>query len=227
MASTGNDFPQSNEPFEIKNWWDSIINEEGSCPLYAFFLLLPSDGQMGEYLSESAGELNSLSGNNCLILIIHKEKIQRIGTDPKLRSMESLRKKNKKLNVAYFRELLKDQVSEGYSIRMADYFKVPTAEFPCLVFFQGIFSQEHILITFSNMDKKEIAPRMREIFSVIQEAASANTSILRKIESLRTNELFQREGKVMISTIRNIAGKTFQIAIEVWIKSLLGKKPEP
>jgi hypothetical protein len=224
MRSNMDDFPHSSELFEIKNWWDSIIDKEGSFSSYAFFLTLPSNDKLAEYVSEHRGELDAFSADNCLLLMINEKMVQRIGSNPKLPSMESLGEKNKKINVAYFRELLKDKVSEGYSVRMANFLKVPFSAFPCLVFFQGVFSQEHIIISFSGMNKEEIGERMGELFSAIQKAASADKPILKELEQLRKKELFQKDGKAIISARRNIAGKTFQTAIEVWIKFLLGSR---
>jgi hypothetical protein len=224
MRQRKKEFPQYSEPFEIKNWWDTLIQEEGSsCPPFAFFLLSPSGDPLGGYLSKEGAELISSTGGKCFTLRIGKNGIRRIGGDQKLQSAESLRGKNRRVNTAYFKELLKDGVREGYDTRMADLFQIPSSELPCLIVFQGIFSQEHISVTFANMDEGEIAPRLKEIFSAISKAADADRLILGELESLRSKPIFQRNGREIISAGRNIAGKTYQIAIELWIKSLLTK----
>jgi hypothetical protein len=221
------DLPHSREPFEIKNWWDSIVAEESAFPAYAFLLVSPSDASLDGFLSESGKELEQWIGSNCLLLIFRDRKIQGIGFDPRLHSKASLGKNNKKINTAYFKELLKDRVGEGYKTRLAEYFKIPPAEFPSMVFFQGIFSLDHLSITLAGMNKKEIAQRLKGIFSVIQSAKSEKKPILNELKDLRSNPLFQKEGKPIISSGRNIAGKTFQIAIVLWIKSLLENLPGP
>jgi hypothetical protein len=227
MSSSRKEFPRSSEPFEVKNWWDTSIVEEGTFPAYAFLLLSPSDAPLIEYLSESGKELEKMIGSNCLLLIINDRKVQRIGLDPKLHAKASLGKNNKKINTAYFKELLKDQVGEGYNARMANFFKIPLAEFPSMVFFQGIFSLDHLSVTFAGMNKKEIAQRLKDIFTAVQTAASAKRPILNELTDLRAIVPFQIDGRPIIIFGRNIAGKTFQIAIVLWINSLLGNRPGP
>jgi len=227
MGSGNKDFPHPVELFEIKNWWDSLVNEERSYPSFAFFLLSPSDRPMAEYLSNHGKELEKLSGSNCFVLAINTKRIWRFGADSDLQSAKSLQLKNKKLNTAYFIELLKDRVEEGYCKRVADLFRIPLGEFPCFVCFEGIFSQEHVLLTFADMDAEEIEAKLNEVFSTIQKAVSAKKPILKGFEELRTKDSFQRRGKSIVTTRRNIAGKTFQIAIEVWMKSILGRQPVP
>ncbi|MBN1439043.1 MAG: hypothetical protein JW929_06495 [Anaerolineales bacterium] len=227
MRSGNDGFPHSSEPFEIKHWWDSAVVHEGSFSAYAFFLLSSSRDPLAEYLRESGGELTALAGSRCLLLSVDQDDIRRIGTEPKLQSGESQRNKDEKTNIAYFKELMKDTVAEGYSARMREYFKIPSADLPGWIFFQGIFSLEHVFLSLAGLTKGEMAPRIERVFSALGRAGSANESILKEFDALREEPVFQKEGTPRISPVRNIAGKTFQIAIELWIKSLLSKSSSP
>jgi hypothetical protein len=214
-------FPEEDSQTLIRDWWDTILSEQGLYPSYAFFLFLPSDKEVISYLSNYSQELDFISGKNCLILALNKNKFRRSGVDHKLRSFKPLHTIRQTLRISYWKGLIRDQLSKGYSVRIANYFGISYSDLPCLVVFNDIRSPEHIIISLLKMDSNEIAIRMKTIFSTIQQATSNNKAILIELENLRTKEAFKKGGQILISTIQTIAGKTYQTAIDAWIKSII------
>ncbi len=217
MIANSDLFPNNLDLRSIRSWWHSIIRERGKFPLYAFVLALPSDQAVVSYLSEYGEELDYISGDSCLIIALNRNKFRRSGLDEELRPLDG------GLNIDYWRQLIKAIGSKGYSVLIAKHFDIDFTEFPCMVIFQDIRSPGHVLISLSGMEVHEIADRMKTIFSLIRKSALENKPLLIELEKLRVKETFQSEGKQLISSIRSIAGKTFETAIEVWLKSLGSK----
>lgn len=201
----------------LREWWHSILWEWGKYPAYAFILLSQSDKKFSHYLADYGMDLDHLSGGNCLVLVINKNKYLRSGVDKKLRTVEN------KLNIDYWKRLVRESSSEGYSVLIADHFNIQYTDFPCLVFFQDIRSPEHVIVSFKGMQVDEIAERMKVIFSVINNAILEGKPVLSEVQKLKDKESFQKSGARAISSIRTIAGKTFETAMEAWIKVLILK----
>ncbi len=188
----------------LRDWWHGILRDYERYSCYAIFLMLPFDKEAIRYLVNFGRELDLISGENCLLIALGKTEFRRSGFDEKA-----------------WNTTLEEYISEGYSIKVAQLFDINLLEFPCLVVFQDIRSPNHIVVTLKGLTVDQIATQMRSLFSVIQYASSNKQEPLGAIESHRDKENFLRRGNKIISKIRSFAGKTFEIAIEAWIKAIV------
>lgn len=197
-------FPSFPERSSLRLWWHDILRHHGRYSCYAIFLLLPSDKAAMHYLTNFGRELHLISGNSCLVIALSEARSKRFDFDDKV------------WDVA-----VREQVSEGYSIRIAQLFGIDLLKFPCLVVFEDIRSSKHVVVTLKDMSVAEIADKMREVFSVIQEAITTKVNPLEMLEAHRNNLSFRKAGQTIVSELRSLAGKTFETAIEAWIKASL------
>jgi hypothetical protein len=137
----------------LREWWHHVIRDYGKFSSYAMFLLLPSDKEAIQYLTEYDKELSLISDKDCLVLVVTKG-----GYNNK-----DFEEDNKQLAI-------KEYILEGYSVRIAHLFGIKLDTFPCLVVFQDIRSSEHIIVSFKGMTASEIASKIRSIFSIIHSA---------------------------------------------------------
>ena len=187
----------------LRTWWHEILRHYDRYPCYSTFLVLPSDKDAIRYLVEYGKELDLLSGDNCLVIALGKALVRRSGFDDKA-----------------WRPTIKEQTSQGYSVELARFFNIPFTIFPCLVVFKDIRSPEHVVITLKGLSTEEIAEKMRQIFSVLQETAKKRSNPLAALESQRKNEKRHNAGETVLSELRSFAGKSFEAAAEAWIKSV-------
>jgi hypothetical protein len=189
------------DPYSLRKWWHKILRDHGRYSCYAIILALPFDTEVRHYVRKYHRELNLISGKHCLVIGIGKNDFIRFGTDT-------------------WGRIVDNQVSQGYSLQIAQLFEIDFTTFPCLVAFEDIRSPDHIIMTLKGMTTQEVAEKMRQLFSIIQKAASENQRPLAAIDNHRNKTELTSAGKAVISTIRNLTGKTFEVAIEAWIKSL-------
>jgi hypothetical protein len=142
--------------------------------------------------------------------------------DAKARRKTRDNSRTKKVPVWRWEDAINEQAQKGYSVEVAKLFNIKLDEFPCLVIFQDIRSPAHITITLKEMNTKEIIQRMRTIFSVIQDAIEKGTNPLRAIRDQKHNEMLLRDGKAIVGKLRSVAGKTFETAMDIWIKAKMG-----
>jgi uncharacterized protein YukE len=190
----------------IRNWWHNILGSQERYSSYSIFLVLPSDKEVIRYMDEFSKELDLISGNDSLVIVIGN-------TDVKVASPQ-LDKRDWKLAID-------EHIAKGYSLKIADMFDISMTEFPCLILFQDIRSPEHVKVLLNDMSAEEIAVKMRAIFSVIHEAVKDHQNPLNALESQRNSDAFWDKGKSIVSSLRNIAEKTFEVAMEAWIKSVI------
>jgi hypothetical protein len=190
----------------IREWWHEILRTHGRYSAYAILLALPSDKEAIRYFTEFGDELDLISGANCLVIALSK-------TDFKISGL-SLGKKDLALAID-------EQVSEGYSLRIAEIFGVSITEFPCLVIFTDIRSPEHVNVSLQDMMAEEITTKVRAVFSVLQKATKKNQSPLKALENQRNSKAFSDKGKSVIGGLQSVAEKTFEVAMEAWIKTVI------
>jgi hypothetical protein len=209
----------------LRNWWFQILRDYGRYPCYAFFLLLPADKEAYNYLTENTEEINLLSGNSCLVLIICGQAFFiTTGGDETFRvDMYTLPEGENYSN--YIKKLTNYvgsslQRSMEYSPEIARYFEIPFDLLPCMVIFKDIRTPEHVVVDLRNMNENEISMALREVFSIIDRAVSKGKYPLRELRRNRKLFVLQQEGKSIISEVRVIAEKTIEKAMEAWFKSL-------
>jgi len=187
----------------LRAWWHDILRMHRCYSCYAIFLLLPSDKEAVRYLTDFGRELDLISGENCLIIVLSEDESRRVGFDE-----------------ALWRAAVTEQASGGYSISIARLFEIDFARFPCLILFEDIRSPRHAIVTLRGMTAEEIADRLRKAFSVIQEAVANGKNPVEAIESRRRSDSFQRRGQSIIGGLRSLGEKTFETAVETWIKAI-------
>ena len=188
----------------LRRWWHEIQRLGGQYSCYAIFLALPSDKEAIRYLHEFGKELDLISGEDCLVVAIGKTEIRRSGFDERI-----------------WKALVKEHISEGYSMTVARFFGIGSDEFPCLLVFEHIRSPRHVAVALRGMKAEEISERTRSVFSVIQKAVSQKRNPLVALQKRRNNERFIRAGKTIVSELHTLAEKTFEKAMEAWIRAVI------
>lgn len=197
-------FEQGKSRSSLREWWHGILRNHGKFSCYAIFLVLPSDKQAIQYLTEYGKEIDLISGDDCLIIALGGTDFRRSGFDEKL------------WDVA-----VKQHVDDGYSIKIAKLFDIKLSDFPALILFKSIHTPEHVVVSLKDMDTSQIATHMRKIFTVVSEAIKKNQDPLKSLSQFKTSEKLQNTSKGAISELRSITGKTFEKAIEVWLTTMV------
>jgi len=189
---------------KLRDWWHQILRDHGRFSCYAVLLMLPADREAIRYMTEFGKELDQVSGKNCLVTALGRTEVRRSGYDKALWSMA-----------------VQDQISGGYSIRVGQLFDIDFSSFPCMVIFQDIRSPAHIAITLKGLSAEEIAAEMRLLFSIINRAISTKEEPLAALESYRKKQVFNRAGKAIVSELRSFTGRTFEAAMEAWMRAVI------
>jgi hypothetical protein len=197
-------FPDPKNKAELRRWWHEILRNHGRYACFAVFLVLPSDKEAIRYSTEFSRELHLITGDNCLVLGIGETELTYFGFDEQL-----------------WRIAIEEQVFEGHSIKVAQLFNISIADFPCLILFRDIRSSEHLIVSFKSMNAESIAELMKELFSIVNTALAEKEDPLKMIEQRRNNEQFRKKGSSIITGLRNIAGKTFETALEATISAII------
>ncbi len=188
----------------LREWWHEILREYDRYPCYGIFLVLPSDAEAIRYLNEFGQELDLISGENCSVIALSSTEVRRSSFDEDL-----------------WNTTLEKHVSEGHSLKVAQLFDIEITTFPCLVLFRDIRSPEHVVITLKGMKAEEICEKMRLVFAVIRKAVSTRENPLVALEQHRSQENLRKMGQSIIGQTRIVAGKTFETAMEAWIKAVI------
>ncbi len=69
--------PDTNDKHQLREWWHEILRDYGRYSCYAVFLVLPSDKEVFHYLNRHGKELNVISGENCLVIILSEGRFRR------------------------------------------------------------------------------------------------------------------------------------------------------
>jgi hypothetical protein len=209
------------DKFALREWWHGILRDHGhrySC--YAIFLILPSDKETIRYLTDFGKELDIISGDNCLVIALGKTEFRRSGFDEEVRKPTMSERFSNYLDEVW-NTAIKEHVSKGYSVKVAELFNVELVKFPCLLLFQDIRSSNHTLVTLKGMTAEEIAERMRFIFSIIHKAVINKDDPLDLLAQYQDDEAFRKAGNTILSKVTGFAEKTFETAMEAWISSTI------
>jgi hypothetical protein len=190
----------------LRRWWHDVLRMHDRYACFATLLALTMDKELARYLAESGSELDQISGTECLVIVLSETEVRRSGVDKEL-----------------WPAVMEEHIQDGYSIRIAKLFDISCEQFPSLVLFRDIRSPEHILVTLKGMSAEEIADRMRSVFSTIQRAVSNGEDPLTALERRRNQEIFRQRGRTLVSHISSIAERTFETAMEAWIKAQIDK----
>jgi hypothetical protein len=161
-----------------------------------------------------AEELDQISNTNCLIIALSKREFRRSGFDKQGR--DSLLSDSFLWGSGF-----KEQVSKGYSVSVAKLFGIKFNEFPCIVLFDDIRSTKRVVIPLKGLTTEQISQKMRLIFSLIQQAITDNKSPLVTLEQHQGVEHLRETSKGFLSKIFGFTEKTFETAIEAWIKATI------
>ena len=203
----------------LREWWHSILRDydkKYSCS--AIFLVLPSDKETLRYLIDFGNELDIISGDDCLVIAIGKTEFRRSGFDEKVQEPTTVERFASFLDETW-NAAVSEHVTKGYSTKIAQLFNIEVDQFPCLLIFKDIRSPSHLLITLKGMTTDEIAGRMRSIFSIIHKAVTNKVNPLEALAQNRDEEAFQKAGKTILNKVTGFAEKTFETAMEAWIKA--------
>jgi hypothetical protein len=168
-------------------------------------LILPSDEEAIRYAVDFGEELDSISGADCLVLVLTDNRVKVSGFD------ESL-----------WRLAVSKQAKKGHSLTVAELFGTGYDEFPCLLVFRDIRSPEHALVKLRGMTAEEIADQMRTLFTVVHKAVSSEEDPLKAIERHQKQERIREKTQAVFSQMRSLPGKTLEAAMEAWIRALTG-----
>ena len=197
-------FPKENEKSLLREWWHSILRENGKYSCYATFLVLQSDKETFRYLNEYGSELDILSGEDCLIVAISESEFWH----PVFGSEE--------WNLA-----VKGLFSKSLSVQVARIFNVKFTDFPCVLFFKDIREQEHIIVHLADLSAEEIASELRKVFSIIHIAVQKKVNPIKALSLQNTREDLKHKGNNIISGVSSFAGKTIETAMEAFIGTLI------
>lgn len=192
------------DPRSTREWWLKILGIYGKYPCCAFLLVLPEDNDVVNYFRTATQEVDLLSGEACLVLFLGNESIEEIS-------------RTSGGSTEFWTELMDRHLSSGYSLSVAEYFGIGSAEFPCLVFFRDIRTPEHIVLSLKGISRADLVPKMRRLFDAIRSAVKEKRDPLTAIGDFATKEVARKRGKKVIHRIQNLVGKTFETALAAYV----------
>jgi hypothetical protein len=185
-SATPKPITESDDKRLLRDWWHEVLRTHGKYSCYGIFLTLSSDEDAIHYLTRYGKELNQISSKSCLIVTLGKTKFQRPGSDE-----------------GSWRNLVKEQTSEGYSITVARRFGIEYREFPCLLLFQDIRSLEYRAIKLQGLTTEQIALKMRLVFTTVENAIKLGKHPLDELQKQQNIELLQQKGQLVASKVVN------------------------
>jgi hypothetical protein len=204
MPIIGGEITTMRNHFVLREWWFEIQRRFHDYSCYGIFLILPSDKEVSRYLNEFGVELDTISRNNCLIIFLGDGNFQR----PDINSKE-------------WQATIRKHITLGGSVKIAQLFEIEYAKFPCLVLFEDIRSDKHIMVHLKDMSAEEVAEKLRIIFSVIQRSIPDKQNPLIALDKYRNNEKLQQTGKSIVTEVRGFAGKTMETVMEAIVKATI------
>ncbi len=204
----------------MRKWWHEILRNYRHFDCYAIFLVFPSDRETIRYLTEFGNDAEIISGKNCLVVTLSKSGFRFSGFNN--RWHEELSDENKLGTMEQVRKLaINEYVTSGYSSSIAQLFQVEVTQFPCLLLFRDIHSSQHYVATLKGMKAEEISEYLRVIFSVVRKAAEDKEDIFVALERHQNNANLLKSGKSVLTKSSGLASKTFEVAIEALINSIM------
>jgi hypothetical protein len=194
--------PEEYTPRALAVWWEGIAEEYGRYPCIATLLALPADREAIRYATEFGDELDAISQEHCLVIALSKTGMRRSGFDRKL-----------------WTSAVSEHVYDGHSARLAGLFGVDFAEFPCLLVFRDIHSEEYRAVSLKGMTAEQIVDEMRSIFSVIRNAVREGGDPLSAVGAYGRRQAAREKGRALIGEVRRIAAGTLLAAIQAWLEA--------
>lgn len=191
----------SEDPYQLRRWWHDVMSHYGRYSCYAILLVLPADKEAIRYLADCGRELDHISHEECLVVVLSKTQFRRSGIEDKV-----------------WGKVITEHSTEGLSVEVARLFDVRYDGLPCLLVFEDIRSSRYIMLSLKGMSAGEIAQRLRSVFSTIRDAVSKEKDPLTVLERQSTMERRKKTGRQIVSELRSLAGKTFETVMESWIK---------
>lgn len=190
------DFKIPLDPEELRAWWQKISENDTGYICYAFLLLLPGDEEVIRYVTDLGPEMDLIASNRWLIIALGEKELRRPGVPHDWTS------------------LVTDYVYDGFSMRVGRLLEMGPDQFPCLVLFEDLLSDEHIIISLQGLNFEEIAQVMRSIAAEIHRAASKDENSLREIRRYLRKEAGLKAGRTFAGAIRSLAGKTYEVVVK-------------
>ena len=207
--STDVEPPPLDDRSSLREWWHRIMRKEGAFSCYAFFLILPSDTETLAYIGSYGKELDTISGDDCLVMVVADLE------GPPFRTLSDL--PEILAQSSKWRKAVEAQAWSGYSLELAKFFHVDLVKFPCMLIFRDIRSSEHVIVTMKGMSADDVAVKMRDIFSLIKQATSDGDDPLMRLERQRNKQQLLEKGQPIVSAIRSLAGITIAALIKSWL----------
>jgi hypothetical protein len=205
----------------LRKWWHGILRDyEHRYSCSAMFLILPSDKETIRYLTDFGEELDIISGEDCLVIVLGKSEFRRSGFDNEVQRPSLTKRVTIKIDEIR-KSAIREHVEKGYSVKIAQHFGVELTKFPCLLVFDDIRSPAHVIISLKGMTAEEIAERMRSVFTIIHDAAMKKANPLDELTRQQNSENFKKAGKTILSKVSGITEKTFETAMEAWINVVI------
>jgi hypothetical protein len=198
---------------KLRYWWHQLLGNYGKYSCCAFLLVLPSDKDAINYFTEFGSELDQLSGENCLIIVLSGVHVKGPGIQGNyievFENEDALQNHLTDLSKFDLERAIEEQVAKGYSVKVAEYFEVGFEEFPCLIVFEDIRSTRHIVVSLKGLNTEQMAAKLRRIFSAIQKGVSKKQEPLVVLKG----QLKKEAGVAVAYKIRSFAEKTYEIAV--------------
>jgi hypothetical protein len=187
-----------------KWWYQEVIGKHGLFPCYGVFLALPSDDQVIEYFTKYTNEINLITGKNCLLIALTKHRIRVWGDNEK-----------------FWKGVVDEHIGEGYNIEFAKLFNIDFVQFPCLLIFENTNSDEYFLVPLENNSVKQISEKLREVFSVIDNAVKNKITPLVELKKYQSKKTISGNSKNMLGQLYTLAGSTLETLMKTWVETYL------
>ena len=189
--------PAREDRYALRTWWHDILRQKGrryAC--YAFFLGLPGDTELDQYLAVYRSDLELIARGNWLIITVSRPSLQGASYEMDLSV------------------LIHEDIERGYPLKIAELFEINIKKFPCLVFFTDVRSSRRLVYPLKNLKVEEISEEMRFMLAAIQAAAKENRDPLDALYNQQKQRALLRKGKVLASELGDIAGRTLEKLME-------------
>lgn len=194
--------PLSSELKPVEDWWQQIKASSGNYACCGVVLALPSDAYLIQYLEDFGGELDLLSGKSCLIIVLTNHEFK----------LGELRTKG-------IAPAIPDHIWNGYCLEVAKLLGIGYDDFPCFVVFDTVESDAFVAISLKGLDQAQISERMRNVFSIVQEAIQNKrnpTKSLNRSEKLRN---VKKSGESVMRRMTAFTSKTLEAIISAAVSA--------
>jgi hypothetical protein len=192
------------DPKKLREWWHQLLREYDRYPCCMVFLAFEQDAAAFNYLMRNHSEIDRMSGEHCLVIVLSDMGYMSLGPDRKVWNLS-----------------LTDYMDKGYSTVFADIFKVRYEEFPCCLIFKDFHSSTRVKLSIKGLTQADIAEKMRNIFSTIKEAVITGTDPLLAIESDEKQKTLLQNYKTITTAVREISSKALEPAMTAFFKVLI------